>query len=302
MPTIAVIVNAGSGSGEGAAAAEAVDAMLKSRGVSASVVVARGREIPAAARQALADGVEIVVAGGGDGTISTVAAQLVGTKAVLGVLPVGTLNHFAKDLGIPLDLEGAVATIVDGQTTAVDVGEANGRIFINNSSLGLYPRLVWERERLRRHGRHRWLALAHAVGHVWAHYRRLHAVIEAEGTRRDVRTPFVFVGNNEYHTQGLQMGGRRGLDHGVLHLCMAPGITRVEILRVMIAALVGRLDDVAHFESLPVPEVAIRSRRRRLGVAFDGEVTTMATPLRYRIRPRALLVRVPVPAPAAGAA
>src|SRR4029077_12558980 len=127
----------------------------------------------------------------------------------------GTLNHFAKDLAIPLDLEGAVATIAAGHTVPVDVGEVNGRVFINNSSLGLYPRLVWVRERERRHGRQRWLAFLHALGHVWAHYRRLNAVVDAGGAPRVVRTPFIFIGNGEYQTQGLQMGGRRGMDEGM---------------------------------------------------------------------------------------
>ena len=89
------------------------------------------------------------MAAGGDGTINSVASAVVGSEKSLGVLPFGTMNHFAKDLHIPLDLEGAVNTIVAGHKTKVDVGEVNGRIFLNNSSLGLYPSIVRERQKQR---------------------------------------------------------------------------------------------------------------------------------------------------------
>jgi diacylglycerol kinase family enzyme len=275
---------------------EKIGEAFRARGVEAAITIGSAAELRAAAKRAVGQGARVIVAGGGDGTVSTVASVVAGTATALGVLPLGTLNHFAKDLGIPLALEAAVETIRAGHTATVDVGSVNDRTFINNSSLGLYPQLVWERERLRRQGRHRWTAFAHAVAYVWAHYRRLHAIVRRDGERRIVRTPFVFVGNNEYHTQGLQMGGRRNLTSGDLHLCMAPGMTRLAVVRVLLKALIGRLGGVDRFESLLVPEVVIEARRRRLAVALDGELTVLRPPLHYRIRPAALRVLVPVPA------
>src|SRR5476649_731552 len=118
-----------------------------------------------AAKRALARGVDAVVAGGGDGTINAVASVLAGSSVALGVLPLGTLNHFAKDLNIPLDLDQAIATIARGTTAQVDVGDVNGRIFVNNSSLGLYPHIVRARDQQqRRLGRGKWTRLA---GHSW---------------------------------------------------------------------------------------------------------------------------------------
>src|SRR3712207_2666906 len=114
-------------------------------------------------RAARGDG-EVVVAGGGDGTVSAVASALAGSGKTLGVLPLGTLNHFAKDLAIPLDLGAAVETIVRGRVAEVDVGEVNGRVFINNSSLGLYPQIVAHRqEQQEQLARGKWAAFAWAT-------------------------------------------------------------------------------------------------------------------------------------------
>src|SRR5512141_2991339 len=114
-------------------------------------------------RKAVAENSKLVLAAGGDGTINAVATALIGTDAVLGVLPLGTFNHFAKDLNIPLVLEAAVANIFHGEVASVDVGEVNGRIFLNNSSLGIYPGVVQEREAHQRKGHSKWVAFAKAA-------------------------------------------------------------------------------------------------------------------------------------------
>lgn len=116
-------------------------------GLDADITLAQsGAEMIATAEQALRDGAPIVVAGGGDGTINAVASVVVGSGTPFGVLPLGTLNHFAKDLNIPLELDAAIANVAQGVPHQVDVGEVNGRIFLNNSSLGLYPDIVRDRE------------------------------------------------------------------------------------------------------------------------------------------------------------
>lgn len=293
-----VIVNAGSGAGGRDAMAATIEEAFKAHGMDAAVVPVPGGEVRAAATRAVSGGASLVVAGGGDGTISTVASAVVGSTATLGVLPLGTLNHFAKDLHIPIDMDGAVRTIAAGHSIAIDVGELNGRPFINNASIGLYPRLVWEREKERRGGHRKWVAVAMATGRLWRHYRRVRVVVRTDDEHRIVRTPFVFVGNNEYQLDGMQLGGRQRLDRGCLHVCMAPGMTRVELLRVLLAAFTGRLRGEDRLESVITSAVSIEARRRRIGVSLDGEVSIGRTPLSFRIRPGALRVLVPAPGPA----
>jgi diacylglycerol kinase family enzyme len=149
------ILNDKAGSNNTAEARALIGRVASERGWEARVLLSSsGSSLPSLAEQACAAG-GLVVSGGGDGTIAAVAAALVGKDAVLGVLPMGTLNHFAKDLGIPLELEKAVQTLFTGKVARVDVGEVNGRVFLNNSSIGFYPRLVQERERQQRQGRRR---------------------------------------------------------------------------------------------------------------------------------------------------
>ena len=133
-------------------------------GAQAKILVAQdGDDISALVRQETQHGCALIVAGGGDGTVNAVASVLAGTDIVLGVLPLGTLNHFAKDLLLPLELEGAVDNLFTGQTIQVDVGEVNGKLFLNNSSLGIYPVIVRQREKLQEHGRGKWSAFVQAV-------------------------------------------------------------------------------------------------------------------------------------------
>ena len=137
-------------------------------------------DIAARARQAASRG-DLLVAAGGDGTINGIAGVAVQTGATLGVLPMGTRNHFARDLGLALDLPLAAAAILGGAIRLVDVGEVNGRIFLNNSSVGLYPRMVWEREAEQRRGRGKWSAFIIAMLRTWRDYRTAVARLEIDG-------------------------------------------------------------------------------------------------------------------------
>jgi diacylglycerol kinase family enzyme len=245
------------------------------------------------AQRAVAGNAEIIVAGGGDGTISSVAGVVIDANKTLGVLPFGTLNHFAKDLRIPLELAGAVRTIVEGQEMTVDVGEVNGEIFINNSSLGLYPNIVREREKQQQLGWGKWPAYLWAGLAVLRRYPFLNMRVGVDGTELTTRTPFVFVGNNEYEMERLNVGTRACLDKGQLSLYMANRTGRLGLLRLALRALVGRLRQEKDFVALCTKEIWIGSRHKRLRVARDGEVTTMKPPLHYRVLPAALRVLVP---------
>jgi diacylglycerol kinase family enzyme len=152
---------------------ERVAAICKANNLTATIALVPGSRISERIKDELASSQErarrhfdIVVVGGGDGSVSAAASVLAGSNISLGILPLGTLNHFARDLGLPLELEGAVRLIAAGRVRLVDVGEVNGRVFLNNSSLGIYPHLVAERDRYRRHGPARWLAAVFALCRV----------------------------------------------------------------------------------------------------------------------------------------
>ena len=295
MKPVVVIVNGGAGQGHDDAAADDLRARLKNAGLDAELVLADGGEqMIATARRALEEGARLVAAGGGDGTINAVAYVMVDSGVPFGVLPLGTLNHFAKDLGIPLDLGEAVRNLATGRPAQVDVGDVNGRVFLNNSSLGLYPDIVRDREQQqRRLGRGKWPAAAWAALAALRRYPFLSMRVLVNGEKLARRTPFVFIGNNAYTMEGLSIGERARLDEGVLSLYVAQRPTRLGLLRFAFDALRGRLGEERDFDVLHAPEFDIETHRKRLLVATDGEVTAMTPPLRYRMRPGALTVLVP---------
>lgn len=291
---IEVIINVGSGADDKKEMREKVAANFAASGRKANISLARtGAEVVELARRAVRMQTDIIVAGGGDGTINAVASELVGTNKAFGVLPLGTLNHFAKDLNIPVDLEAAVRTIVSGHTTQVDVGQVNDRIFLNNSSLGLYPRLVHEREKQQRLGLRKWTAFFWAAIAVLRRYPFLDVKLSVEGKDFSCRSPLVFIGNNEYEMESLDVGARSCLNSGNLSLYMTRDTGRLGLVRLAFRALFGGLRDDRDFTALCSKEIWIETRHRRLRVALDGEVTVMEPPLHYQIRPLSLRVIVP---------
>jgi diacylglycerol kinase family enzyme len=253
-----------------------------------------GTELDDAVQAALADGCSRVVAGGGDGTVSAVAQALAGTDVALGVLPLGTLNHFAKDLGIPLGAEAALQALRDVVERRVDVGEVNGEVFVNNASLGLYPRIVRGREQQqRRLGRGKWPAFAWAAWSTLRRYPFLDVRLDVDGREQWLRTPFVFVGNNDYAMTGWHIGARDCLDDGRLSLYLAQRTGRFGLLRLAVRAMLGRLQQAGDFLSLHTQALRIDTRHRTVHVATDGEVHLMGPPLQFRVRPKALKVLVP---------
>ncbi len=254
-----------------------------------------GASLDELAQKASEGDATIIVAGGGDGTINAVASKLVGTDKTLGVLPLGTLNHFAKDLGIPLDLGGASQAIISNHIARVDVGEVNGRIFLNNSSIGLYPSIVHRRQQNERLGHGRWPAFIWAAFSVFRRYPFLDVRVAVEGKEFKTRTPFVFVGNNEYQMQSFDIGGRACLDHGQLSLYFSHRTRRLGLIALALRALMGQVEKSENFVALTASEVLIETGRRRIRVSTDGEVTIMHSPLHYRVRVGALRVAVPKP-------
>lgn len=296
---VRVIVNKGGGTSKGdEGEAARIAAAFDAHAVVADVRPTEPEGLTEAFREAAgAPGLDAVVAGGGDGTMSCAAGKLAGTGRPLGILPLGTLNHLARDVGITGTIEDAAAVIAAGNVKAIDVAEVNGQAFVNNSSVGLYPDMVRLREaQQERIGRGKRLAMLFASFASLRHFRRHRLWISAPGLEAPVRTPLLFVGNNRYQVSLLSLGRRERLDEGELCLYAIRARSRAHLLWAGIRGVFGRLDQQRDFITAYVAEVEIGADRPLLNVSADGEAYVMETPLRYRIRPKALNLIVP-PAP-----
>ena len=237
------------------------------------------------------------VAAGGDGTVARVATLALAADAELGVLPLGTRNHFARDVGLPLELGPAVTVLARGRTRRVDVGQAGERVFLNNASLGLYTRFVLRRElEERRPGPKLWPALARAAWHALRTSRDLEVTLHDDGEGERIRTPVLLVGNNRYTLEGLARGSRRRLDAGVLSVHVLRPRPRAALAWFGVRALFGAASVPRDIDTWTTDALTVTASHPRLDVALDGEALRLELPLAFRIRPGLLRVRVPDPA------
>ena len=298
-----VLINSAAGSVTGSEdIADRVQAAFVRQGGEATVRVLAGSDIGAAVQAFVDQKTEGALAvAGGDGTISAAAGVLAGTEVPFGILPLGTLNHFAKDLALPLDLDGAAGVIAAGHTRQIDVAEVNGRVFVNNSSVGLYPFMVARRNAYQRlRGVGKMLATIPALLQTLrsASWHRLQ--IAAAGQHLLVRTPCIFVGNNPYQVDLTSFGSRAHLDTGELDIRVIRKQSRLGVLLLPFKIALGMINPERDVQSFRSVDLEIGSRRRQFRVSLDGEVVHMHTPLRYRSRPAALRVLCPPAASVVG--
>jgi diacylglycerol kinase family enzyme len=298
----AVVLINGHAGGFGRRHAAEIESELRTRfsdrSIAAEIAVVDGGALHAAvteARERVRRGeIDAVMIGGGDGSIRIAASVLAETGVPLGIVPLGTRNHFAKDLGIPMRLGDAVAATAAGRIRAVDLAEVNGETFINNSSIGIYPYLVIDRERRRaRHKLAKWMAVVPAFMRMMRHFPRRRLRISAEGFARPYRTPCLFVGNNEYAMELFTARHRRRLDGGTLWFYVVKPREPLAFFWMVCRLCFGRLDPARDLDRFELAEAEVGAKTSRLPVALDGEVRIMHTPLRYRARPGALSVLVP---------
>ena len=252
-------------------------------------------ELTAGIKRAVAEGARRVAVAGGDGTVGTAAAAVAGTGVELAILPTGTLNHFARDYQIPLDLDRAVDVALGDSLRAVDLGMVNGRYFLNTSSVGTYVVFVRLRERLERRLGYR-LASALAALRLFLELRTFRVELELEGNVRHYTTPLVFVGvsQRELGLPNLGMrvtGGRAGL-----HLIVVRGRTRARIFALALAAAARGYPARArgpHLDGFLIDRCRIHMPRRRGRVALDGELVLLEAPLEYRLAPGVLTLVAP---------
>jgi diacylglycerol kinase family enzyme len=295
---VAIVVNESGGNAIGESREtlpERLSGLFRARGIDAHVQLARPGALAEQFRSAAAARPDVLVAVGGDGTVSCGADAAVKAGITLGVIPRGTFNHFARDARIPIALEAAVDTISAGRVQAVDVAELNGRVFINNSAIGLYPMMVQDREAQRhRLGRSKRVAMIVACLRAFRHFHRHRLAVRIEGREAPISTPLMFVGNNRYETALLTMGRRARLDEGVLSIRALLVESPLHLLGLALRGLFWGFDQQRDFANLDsAREAVILSLQPALRVSLDGETHLFETPLRYRILPRALHLLVP---------
>ncbi len=256
----------------------------------------KNTSIKTLAQEAISQGYDVVAAAGGDGTINAVASAIIDNTSIkLGIIPRGTLNHFARALNIPTDMEQAVQTIVAGHLAKVDVGQVNEQIFLNNSSVGLYPAMVRMRQSLQKSGVSKWPAAIWASIRIFSRFRRLSLELQpAEGEVVQHKTSMLFVGNNAYDTAFPALGTRTSLQKGQIWIMMPKSATRPGLIAGFLKMLTGR-ESPADALTMEVTKLTVKSKRRSFKVALDGEVMQLQSPLEYSTRPKSLRVIVPAP-------
>ncbi len=270
----------------------ALEAAAKEGGLEV-IRIAPGIDIAAIIREQMHHGRKLFVAAGGDGTIHSVIQPLVNSEATLGVVPVGTFNHFARDLGLPLDWRQALDVVFSGTTRQVDAARVSERFFVNNFSIGLYPELVARREE-RGRDYPRWKARIHAVIATLRKYPHVTLAVETDYLSEVIRTHVFVVSNNSYDLSRIGVESSRvTLEAGRLSVYWLPDVSRITFARFLARYLAGRVTSAPGFRSFRTAHLRVQSARKRLHLGVDGEVFTIKPPLVITIVPKSLLVKVP---------
>lgn len=280
----AVIVNGSGGRAkrEGALLGPRLTAAFAQHGVSIEPRIVSGAELEQAIKDAPSSA--CVVVGGGDGTLGTAAHAVSQGGQTMALLPLGTLNHLSLDLQIPADLDQAAAIAVHGATETIDLGEVNGVTFVNNASIGLYARMVRSRDA---RALPKWLATFPAAWTALKALKRRSIEVEADGRRRRI------VGNNHYAIGGAERGHRASLTDGKLSVYAVRERSAGGLLLFALRALIGRADPARDFIGIAdLSELTVLGEGA-IAVAHNGEVRTLSLPLRFRVRPAALRIKVP---------
>ncbi|MBD3274879.1 MAG: hypothetical protein GF372_06180 [Candidatus Marinimicrobia bacterium] len=294
---IPVILNSEAGqiAKEGdAAIAEKIKSGFHSVNLDVSLHKINGQDLEPQIQSLMRQQPEVIVAAGGDGTISSIANYITDTSIALGIIPLGTMNHFAKDLGIPLDISSAIRAIQEKNSHRVDVGTVNGRTFINNCSIGMYPQAVRERENFRQEfGSGKIIAMGIATAGIFQRFPLFKVVVKIDDTIDWYKIPFLFVGNNTYETNLLNLGQRKSLNNGILSLYHPNTSQKFSLFRFASLAMIDRLRQVKDFRITHAEQFELQFEHQDIDVALDGEIVQLHSPLRYEIQSEALKTILP---------
>jgi len=302
-----VVFNIGSGHGDAEAAKAVISGACAAAGRRCELlVVQEAKQIGTLAQQAVQGARQaggIVVAAGGDGTLSAVAQAALGSGCAFGVLPQGTFNYFSRTHGIPSDTAEAMQVLLHEPPQPVQVGLVNGRAFLVNASVGLYPKLLEDREAWKQQlGRSRVVAFGAALATLLGVARHLNLRVEANGLAHDLRTATLFVGNNALQMEQLGLPEARAIDAGSLAGLVLRPVGRPTMLWLMLRGALGRLGDADQVLNFAFKRLTVRRQRglgpRLVKVATDGEIQFLSMPLEFTVAPEALwLIRPRTPAP-----
>jgi diacylglycerol kinase family enzyme len=271
----------------------AIAAVLRTAGHTVEVKVVGHREL-AAALSTLAQrgGMDAVILGGGDGTLLTAVLAGLGHDIPLGILPLGTMNLFARDLGLPADPIEAASALATAEIAEIDLAEVNGYPFAIWASLGMHPWMVRRRDHLQREGMGKGLAMAMAAFRAFRRYPLVEVTLTHKEGSMAVSTPLLVITNNAWRNERPPLS-RQALDAGELVVHVARCSSRLSLLRLAFNALLGRWRGSQLLETLSAKEVRVTSHQRRAMVSLDGEVTVLRSPLVFKVRPGALRVLMP---------
>lgn len=243
-------------------------------------------------RERLSRGMKLFIAGGGDGTVHHVLQAVVHSEATLAVLPLGTYNHLARDMGIPLAWREALEVALSGGSRQIDAGRINDRFFINNVSIGLYPELVARREE-RGRDYPRWKARLAAFYTTLRQYPHVTLMLESEHRHEVIRTHVFMISNNPYDLESIGIeASRASLTEGRLSVYWLPHTSRWRLTRYVARYLAGRVRTIPGFRSFRTLRIRVQSSRSHLKVGIDGEVFTLEMPLVITAMPQSVVVRV----------
>ena len=289
---IEVILNARSGSHRSDQAREVIEKVFGRSGRLFRISVATGDELCELAEEKAATHADVLVAGGGDGTICCVAQAVQKSGKTLGILPLGTFNYFAKNLRIPLDLEEAAHTILEGHTVRAPTLDLDGRLVLNNTSIGIQPAILLKRRGLyRRWGRNQLSAYLSVLLTAFQTAPRLRVRLATDEGEVLRETPLVMICSNAFQMEAFALAGTECLEKGKFALYVAG---RATIFRLGWRALLRRLRPGIDYEVICSSEVTIETlRQRQLRASVDGQLEKLKSPMRFRINPQPLCVLAP---------
>jgi diacylglycerol kinase family enzyme len=299
-----IVLNKGSGKHNANATEAIIRRVLEQAGRRYDLAIAEmPRQVPALAKRAVALAQQqqgTVVAAGGDGTINTVVQEVLNSGRPFGVLPQGTFNYFGRTHGIPTDAAQATQILLNATVQPVQVGLLNGRAFLVNASLGLYPAILEEREFYKqRFGRNRFVAVCSGIITLLHPHRQLVIDLEHEGHAHTLRTPTLLVGNNLLQLEQIGIRQAHAVEQGQLVALTLRPVGSLALLGLMCRGALGQLGAAGNVMSFAFDHMTVRPRRRRrIKVAMDGEVSWMRTPLTFQVAPQPIPLLVPLRMPA----
>ncbi|MDT4808536.1 Diacylglycerol kinase [Achromobacter agilis] len=293
-----IVLNTGSGRGDAQVLQDTVRRILDAAGRRYELIPvedpSRLAESAQAAVRRARDEQGVVIAAGGDGTLNTVASAVLGQDVPFGILPQGTFNYFGRSYGISQDTETALHGFLQGQPRPVQVGLLNGRPFLVNASLGLYPQLLEDREAYKqKYGRSRLVALWSGLITLLRAPRQLTLLLDYEGKARSLRSPTLVVGNNKLQLEHIGIPSEE-LGQGRLIAMAARPVGTLALYGLLLRGLASRLGDAEHVVNFAFDRLTVGVRgRRRVKVAMDGEISWMNTPLEFQVAADRLPLVVP---------